>query len=97
MSNASEPGSRPGSWPLPLLIISFGLVVVILVNLCIMWYFLIGMPSECAALADATAGRETCGPGPGVSYILFLNVALIAASLYMLWRWYKREKSLNQD
>lgn len=95
MSNASEPGSQPGHWSLSLLVASFGLVVVILVNICIIWYFLIGMPSECATLADSTAGRETCGPGPGVPYILLLNVTLIAASLCMLWRWYKREKSLN--
>ena len=49
-----------------MMIVSAGLVAVILVNAYIIWYFIIGMPAECAARAVATAGRETCGTGPAV-------------------------------
>jgi hypothetical protein len=95
MSDSSGPDKERKAWPLTLQIVSAGLIAVIFINLYIMWYFLIGMPSSCSALAVATAGRGTCGPGPAVSYIVVLNGILIAASIFMLWRWFKREKNLN--
>ena len=71
---------------------SAGLGAVIFVNLYIIWYFVIGMPAECAALAIASAGRETCGPGPAVPVILLVNAVLIAASIFLLCRWHLGKK-----
>jgi hypothetical protein len=77
-----------------MLIVSAGLVAVILVNAYIIWYFLIGMPSACAARAIATAGRETCGTGQAVPVIVAISATLIAASLYLIFRWHIQKKGI---
>ena len=92
MASSSGNDTKAPVSSIKITLFSAGLIAVILVNAYLIWYFLAGMPSACAARALETFGRETCGAGPAVPVILVLNVALIIASLYLLWYWhtYKR-------
>lgn len=74
--------------------LSIGLFAVIAFNVWLLWYFLVGMPSGCAARAAATAGRETCGWGPAVPVLLVLGAALIVTSLFLLYRWHVQKKGM---
>jgi len=94
MTSMPEPDAGKEPRSLSVLIFSAGLIAVILANAYIIWYFLIGMPTECAARAIATAGRETCGTGPAVPVVVAISAILIAASLYLLYRWHIQKKRI---
>ncbi len=87
---AGDTGTPDKSFPV--WIFSISLIIGILVNAYIIWYFLVGMPAECAARAAATAGRETCGAGPAMPVILVICAALIGAGISFLYRWHIRKK-----
>lgn len=51
--------------------------VIILIDLLLVWYLLVAIPSDCARRAADTAGRETCGLMPG-AYVV-AGIAFVAA------------------
>jgi len=51
--------------------------VIIIIDLLLVWYLLVAIPSDCASRAVETAGRETCGLMPG-AYIV-AGIAFVAA------------------
>ena len=51
--------------------------VIILIDLLLVWYLLVAIPSDCARRATETAGRETCGLMPG-AYVV-AGIAFVAA------------------
>jgi hypothetical protein len=64
----------------------------IVVNCYIIWYLLIGIPSDCAHLAAVSNGQQTCGIEPG-AYV----IAGICALLILLGVFYLVKGNLNRE
>ena len=64
----------------------------IIVNLYLIWFLLIDIPTGCARLAAETAGSESCGIETGAYVIAGISVVLILAGLYFLAKWYVQKK-----
>lgn len=62
------------------------LVVIgeIIVNSYIIWYLLIGIPSDCSRLASVTNGQQTCGIEAGAYVIAGVSALLILLGAYYL-------------
>jgi len=79
-------GVTPCGLPRPLLP-TIGALVVIVVNALIIWFFLVGIPSDCARLAAETAGRQTCGVEPVAYVIVGISVILIIVCVGCILKW----------
>jgi len=66
---------------------TIGALVVIVVNALIIWFFLVGIPSDCARLAAETYGRQTCGVEPVAYVIMGISVILIIACVGCILKW----------
>ncbi len=77
---------RPGAtgWLVPA---SVALTAVVAVNIYIVWYLLVGIPSGCADLAIRSNGTVTCGLEPGAYIISGISVAIIVLAIYAFVRW----------
>ena len=71
-------------WLVP---VSLALTAVVAVNIYIVWYLLIAIPSGCADLAARSNGSGTCGIEPGVYIVSGISLAIIAAAIYAFVRW----------
>lgn len=56
----------------------------IIVNSYIIWYLLISIPADCARLAIATSGQQTCGIETGAYVIAGISALLILLGIYYL-------------
>lgn len=89
-SSVKGPVSCPSSgkdgtdWLVPA---SLVLTAVIAVNIYIVWYLLVAIPSECANLAAMSDGRMTCGIEPGAYIISGICIAIICVGLFAFVRW----------
>jgi hypothetical protein len=77
---------RPGArdWLVPA---SVALTAVVAVNIYIVWYLLVGIPSGCADLASRSNGTTTCGLEPGAYIIAGISVVIIVLAIYAFIRW----------
>jgi hypothetical protein len=75
---------------------SLALTAVVAVNIYIVWYLLVAIPSGCADLAARANGRETCGIEPGAYLISGISVVIIALALYVFIRWNLTRCRTNQ-
>jgi len=66
---------------------TIGALVVIVANALIVWFFLVGIPSDCARLAAETAGWQTCGVEPVAYVIVGISVILIIACVGCILKW----------
>ena len=65
----------------------------ILVNSYIIWFLLIGIPSDCARLAAESYGRHTCGIESGAYIIAGISAILILVGVFYLAKWnFSRKK-----
>lgn len=78
------PGTGGTDWLVP---VSLALTAVFAVNICIVWYLLVAIPSGCADLAARSNGSETCGIQPGAYVISGISIAIIVIALYAFVRW----------
>jgi hypothetical protein len=67
--------------------VSLALTAVVGVNIYIIWYLLVAIPSGCADLAARTDGSGTCGIEPGAYIISGISVAVIAVAIYAFIWW----------
>jgi len=79
-----SPRTSGTDWLVP---VSLALTAVAAVNICIIWYLLIAIPSGCADLAARSNGSETCGIEPGAYILSGISVAIIVIALYAFVRW----------
>lgn len=79
-----SPGTGGTDWLVP---VSLALTAVVAVNISIVWYLLVAIPSECADLAARSNGSETCGIEPGAYVISGISIAIIVIALYAFVRW----------
>ncbi|MFA5414376.1 MAG: hypothetical protein WC295_02680 [Methanoregula sp.] len=80
--DAATPRGSPRS-----LLPTIGALFVIVVNALIVWFFLVGIPSDCARLAAETDGRQTCGVEPVAYVIVGISVILIIACVGGILKW----------
>jgi hypothetical protein len=59
-------------------------IAEIIVNVYIIWYLLISIPADCARLAVATSGHQTCGIETGAYIIAGISALLILLGIYYL-------------
>lgn len=59
------------------LVLTIAVIGEIVVNCYIIWYLLIGIPSDCAHLAAVSNGQQTCGIEPGAYIIAGICALLI--------------------
>jgi hypothetical protein len=71
-------------WLVP---VSLVLTAVVAVNIYIVWYLLVAIPSGCADLAARSNGSETCGIEPGAYVISGIAIAIVVIALYAFVRW----------
>lgn len=71
-------------WLVP---VSLALTAVVAVNIYIVWYLLVAIPSGCADLAARSNGSETCGIEPGAYIISGISIAIVVIALYAFVRW----------
>ena len=71
-------------WLVP---VSLALTAVVAVNIYIVWYLLVAIPSGCADLAARSNGSQTCGIEPGAYIISGISVAIVVIALYAFVRW----------
>ena len=71
-------------WRVP---VSLALTAVVAVNIYIVWYLLVAIPSGCADLAARLDGSGTCGIEPGAYLVSGISVAIIAVAIYAFFRW----------
>jgi hypothetical protein len=71
-------------WLVP---VSLALTAVVAVNIYIVWYLLVAIPSGCADLAARSNGNATCGIEPGAYIISVISIAIIVIALYSFVRW----------
>jgi hypothetical protein len=74
------------------LILTIVVIGEIIVNSYIIWYLLIGNPSDCAGLAFVTNGQQTCSIEPG-AYV----IAGICALLMLLGVCYLVKGNLQRE
>jgi uncharacterized membrane protein len=84
--NPSDSPRRTGGtdWLVP---VSLALTAVVAVNIYIVWYLLVAIPSGCADLAARSNGSETCGIEPGAYIISGISIAIVVIALYVFVRW----------
>jgi len=85
------PVKDPDDAPIKKWLTTLCLTGEILLNACIIWYFLVSMPAACAHLAEITGGQQTCEAGTGAPVIMLISAVLIVVGLVFLWRMYWRE------
>lgn len=66
---------------------SLALTAVIAVNIYIVWYLLVAIPSGCRDLAARSNGSETCGIEPGAYLLSGISVAIIVVAMYAFITW----------
>jgi hypothetical protein len=66
------------------LVVTIVVIGEIIVNCYIIWYLLIGIPSDCAHLATVTNGQQTCSVEVGAYVIAGISVLLILLGVYYL-------------
>jgi hypothetical protein len=71
-------------WLVP---VSLALTAVVAVNIYIVWYLLVAIPSGCADLTARSNGSETCGIEPGAYVISGISIAIVVTALYAFVRW----------
>jgi hypothetical protein len=71
-------------WLVP---VSLALTAVVAVNIYIVWYLLVAIPSGCADLAARSNGSATCGIEPGAYIISGISIAIVVIALYAFVRW----------
>ena len=79
-----KPGTTGNDWLVPA---SLALTAVIAVNIYIVWYLLVAIPSGCGDLAARSGGSETCGIEPGAYIVSGISVAIIAVAMYAFITW----------
>lgn len=92
MTAVSGTGAERPARDLPVMVVSGALIAEIMVNAYIIWFFVVGLPSDCSARVVATAGRVSCETGPAVPVVLLVSAALIIAGLVLLYRWHIQKK-----
>ncbi len=80
--DAATPRDFPRS-----LLPTIGALGVIVVNALIVWFFLVGIPSDCARLAAENNGRQICGVEPVAYVIVGISVILIIACVGGILKW----------
>jgi len=66
------------------LIPTIAVIGEIVVNCYIIWYLLIGIPSDCTRLAVVTSGQQTCSIEPGAYVIAGISAFLMLLGVYYL-------------
>ncbi len=75
----------PGTdWLVPA---SLALTAIVAVNIYIVWYLLIAIPSGCGELAARTNGSATCGIEPGAYILSGISLVIIVVAMYAFIRW----------
>ena len=67
--------------------VSLALTALVAVNIYIVWYLLVAIPSGCAVLAARSNGGETCGIEPGAYIISGISIVIIIVAMYAFVRW----------
>jgi hypothetical protein len=84
-STCGNPTRTPGTdWLVPT---SLALTAIVAVNIYIVWYLLIAIPSGCGDLAARSNGSATCGIEPGAYILSGISVAIIVVAMYVFIRW----------
>jgi hypothetical protein len=71
-------------WLVP---VSLALTAIVAVNIYIVWYLLIAIPSGCGELAARSNGSATCGIEPGAYILSGISGAIIVVAMYAFIRW----------
>jgi len=79
----TRPSDR-ADWLVP---VSLALTALVAVNIYIVWYLLVAIPSGCADLAVRSNGSETCGIEPGAYIISGISVVIIIVAMYAFIMW----------
>jgi hypothetical protein len=79
-----SPRTGGKDWLVP---VSLALTAIVAVNIYIVWYLLLAIPSGCADLAARSNGSQTCGIEPGAYILAGISVAIIAVAIYAFVRW----------
>jgi hypothetical protein len=83
MISSQSPENEKSHSPLKL-IPTIAVIGEIVVNCYIIWYLLIGIPSDCVRLAAVTNGQQTCSIEPGAYIIAGICALLILLGVYYL-------------
>ena len=83
MSTSRSPEYEKSSFQSKL-ILTIAVIGEIVVNCYIIWYLLIGIPSDCAHLAAVSNGQQTCGIEPGAYVFAGICVILILLGVFYL-------------
>lgn len=79
-----SPKTTGTDWLIPA---SLALTAVIAVNIYIVWYLLVGIPSGCRDLAARSNGSMTCGIEPGAYILSGISMVIIVLAVYAFVRW----------
>jgi hypothetical protein len=66
---------------------SLALTAIVAVNIYIVWYLLVAIPSGCRDLAARSNGSATCGIEPGAYILSGISVVIILVAVYAFVRW----------
>jgi hypothetical protein len=83
MISSQSPENEKSHSPLKL-IPTIVVILEIVVNCSIIWYLLIGIPSDCTHHAAISNGQQTCGIEPGAYLIAGICAFLILLGVFYL-------------